>query len=70
MWILRLAARRAAPSPWWHPQIRAHERLGPEERVLSGRFPVGPAPVPAGGQIWSATRITQASTVEKVTSGR
>uniref|UniRef100_A0A0E0ECT0 Uncharacterized protein n=1 Tax=Oryza meridionalis TaxID=40149 RepID=A0A0E0ECT0_9ORYZ len=43
---------------------------GPRREAAPTAAPVSPAASGGGGQIWSATRIAQASAVEKVISGR
>ncbi|KAK3125288.1 hypothetical protein QOZ80_7BG0602770 [Eleusine coracana subsp. coracana] len=53
------ASARSGSGNAWGPK-------SPAAQVATS--PVGPAPT--GGQIWSATRIAQASAVEKVISGR
>ncbi|KAL6656713.1 hypothetical protein ACP70R_004493 [Stipagrostis hirtigluma subsp. patula] len=70
------APRRPAPSPasFAPSPVVAPVRSGPgnawgpRKEASPAASPVGSAP--AGGQIWSATRIAQASAVEKVISGR
>ncbi|KAJ1291301.1 hypothetical protein BS78_02G306400 [Paspalum vaginatum] len=70
------APRRPVPSPtsFAPAPVVAPARSGPGNawgpRTSPVASPVGPAHAPAGGQIWSATRIAQASAVEKVISGR
>ncbi|KAG0545271.1 hypothetical protein BDA96_02G346700 [Sorghum bicolor] len=72
------APRRPAPSPtsFAPAPVVAPTRSGPgnawgpRKEASPASSPVGPAPASAGGQIWSATRIAQASAVEKVISGR
>ncbi|XP_051215495.1 uncharacterized protein [Lolium perenne] len=69
--------RRPAPSP---PSFPSAPAAGPAARSAPGNAwgakkeaapPAAPAvPAATGGQIWSATRIAQASAVEKVISGR
>ncbi|KAM0882682.1 hypothetical protein ACQ4PT_032132 [Festuca glaucescens] len=68
--------RRPAPSPPSFPSAPAvgPARSGPGN-AWGAKKEVAPAAAPAvpaasGGQIWSATRIAQASAVEKVISGR
>ncbi|TVU38731.1 hypothetical protein EJB05_12116, partial [Eragrostis curvula] len=71
------APRRGPPSPasYAPSPVASPARSGPgnpwgpkREAAPAATSPVGAAP--AGGQIWSATRIAQASAVEKVISGR
>ncbi|ONM24223.1 hAT dimerization domain-containing protein [Zea mays] len=70
--------RRPAPSPtsFAPAPVVAPTRSGPgnawgpKKEASSAPSPVGHAPASAGDQIWSATRIAQASAVEKVISGR
>ncbi|CAL5062312.1 unnamed protein product [Urochloa decumbens] len=70
--------RRPAPSPtsFAPAPVVAPARSGPgnawgpRKEAAPVASPVSPAPAPTGGQIWSATRIAQASAVEKVISGR
>ncbi|KAM3385102.1 hypothetical protein ACQJBY_009199 [Aegilops geniculata] len=70
------APRRPAPSPPSFPSVpaAAPARSGPGNAWGAKRevAPTAPPVVPAAssGQIWSATRIAQASAVEKVISGR
>ncbi|VAH29268.1 unnamed protein product [Triticum turgidum subsp. durum] len=70
------APRRPAPSPPSFPSVPAvaPARSGPGNAWGAKRevAPAAPPVVPAAssGQIWSATRIAQASAVEKVISGR
>ncbi|ONM58076.1 eukaryotic translation initiation factor-related [Zea mays] len=72
------APRRPAPSPTSYapaPVVAptrsgSGNAWGPRKEASPASSPVGPAPASAGGQIWSATRIAQASAVEKVISGR
>ncbi|XP_047063241.1 translation initiation factor IF-2-like [Lolium rigidum] len=69
--------RRPAPSP---PSFPSAPAVGPAARSAPGNAwgakkeaapPAAPAvPAASAGQIWSATRIAQASAVEKVISGR
>uniref|UniRef100_A0ACD5ULS4 Uncharacterized protein n=1 Tax=Avena sativa TaxID=4498 RepID=A0ACD5ULS4_AVESA len=70
------APRRPAPSP---PSFPSAPAVGPARsgtgNAWGAKREVAPAAAPAapaanGGQIWSATRIAQASAVEKVISGR
>lgn len=72
------AAPRRSPTSFAPTPVVAPPRSGPgnawgpRKEASPAASPVGPAPAPApaGGQIWSATRIAQASAVEKVISGR
>uniref|UniRef100_A0A453BCV8 Uncharacterized protein n=1 Tax=Aegilops tauschii subsp. strangulata TaxID=200361 RepID=A0A453BCV8_AEGTS len=70
------APRRPGPSPPSFPSVPAvaPARSGPGNAWGAKRevAPAAPPVVPAAssGQIWSATRIAQASAVEKVISGR
>ncbi|KAL6871497.1 hypothetical protein ACP4OV_014326 [Aristida adscensionis] len=58
-----------APSPVVVPaRSGTGNAWGPRRESSPAASPADPAP--AGGQIWSATRIAQASAVEKVISGR
>nr|CAB3458232.1 unnamed protein product [Digitaria exilis] len=72
------APRRPAPSPTSFAPAPVvvparsgpGNAWGPRREAAPAASPVGTAPASAGGQIWSATRIAQASAVEKVISGR
>ena len=72
------APRRPAPSPTSFAPAPVvvparsgpGNAWGPRREAAPAASPVGPAPASPGGQIWSATRIAQASAVEKVISGR
>ncbi|TKW35167.1 hypothetical protein SEVIR_2G354300v4 [Setaria viridis] len=72
------APRRPAPSPTSFAPAPVvvparsgpGNAWGPRREAAPVASPVGPAPASTGGQIWSATRIAQASAVEKVISGR
>ncbi|OEL37160.1 hypothetical protein BAE44_0001820 [Dichanthelium oligosanthes] len=72
------APRRPAPSPTSYApspvvvpaRSGPGNAWGPKREAAPVASPVSPAPASAGGQIWSATRIAQASAVEKVISGR